>query len=77
MAGHLRNEDDTGIPFLSSPRVRICSVTGKSGLLQMQNFPFIFKILYPDVAGRELIYSGGAAKETSQHLVSWGGLGKG
>lgn len=34
----------------------------------MQNFPFIFKILYPDVAGRELIYSGGSAKETSRVL---------
>lgn len=76
MAGHLRN--GTGrIPFLSSTQVRICSVTGKSGLLQMQNFPFIFKILYPDVAGRKLIYSGGAAKETSQHLASCGGLRKG
>lgn len=57
------------IPFLSSPRVRICTVTGKSGLLRMQNFPFIFKILYPNVAGRKLIYSEGAAKETASRVL--------
>lgn len=39
----------------------------------MLNIPFIFKILYPDVAGRKLIYSGGA-KEMDRHLASWGGL---
>lgn len=69
MAGHLRS-DTARIPVLSSARVRICSVRREAGLLQMQNSPFIFKILYPDVAGRELIYSEGAAKETSQHLAS-------
>lgn len=64
MTGHLRS-DSALISFLSTPLVRICSVTRESGLLRMQNFPFIFKILYPDVVGRELIYSGGAKKRPS------------
>lgn len=73
----------TRIPFLSTPlAVRIWSLRyTESGLLQMQNFPFIFKILYPNVAGRELIYSEGAAKE-SRRGASYlergnSGLGKG
>lgn len=39
---------------------RICApaLATESGLLQMQNFPFIFKISYPNVVGRELIYAG-------------------
>lgn len=70
MAGHLRKDIEYSI-FIqcSSPHLHRGTVTGKSGLLQMQNIPFIFKILYPNVVGRKLIYSGGSAKETSRHLA--------
>lgn len=67
MAGHLRSGDTARYShFYPVLEYASAVLQGKSGLLQMQNFPFIFKILYPNVAGRKLIYTEGAAKESTR-----------
>lgn len=56
MAGHLRNDTADSIFIHWCTHLEL-----ETGLLGMQNFPFIFKILYPNVGKRGLIYAG--AKE--------------
>lgn len=65
MAGHLRSVADSIFIHCSSTHLQCWS---RNGLLRMQNFPFIFKILYPSVVvGGGLIYSGDG-KEPGRRL---------
>lgn len=74
MTGHLRS-DSALISFLSTPSTHLQRYTGKRFItnakfsIHIQNFI--------SRCGRERANLFRGSQETSQHLASWGGLGKG